>query len=417
MSGTVIALGAAHTSSLLPDSIRGGAPAALGGVFYGLGLDLHSAGLIAAMVVMFASYVGVVAASRWLSLRSIVVAIVALYALVLLAPPLVSTDIFSYQAYARMGLTYSINPYTHGPYAISPDAVFPYIGYKWSYIPSVYGPLFTVFSYALAPLSIAASVIAYKSIAVLAAAALVVIVWRCAHLRGSDPVRAVALVGLNPLLVVYGIGGGHNDLIMMLAMVGGVYAFLATRERLAGGLGMLAVGLKLTAGIVLPFALLAGGPPRVRRRRDLVFGAALGAAAVLAVGFGAFGSGLLEMFSTLNRAQSEGVDSIPGLLASLGIPGIAHVLSYVMAGGFAVICGWLLRRVWRGNLDWVDAAGWATLAMLVASSSLLPWYVAWLLPLAALGRDERLVRSALVITGLVQLIQLINYIPHVSTVL
>ncbi len=46
---------------------------------------------------------------------------------------------------------------------------------------------------------------------------------------------------------------------------------------------------------------------------------------------------------------------------------------------------WLLRRVWRGQMDWIDGAGWATAAMLVAASSLLPWYVAWLLPLAALA--------------------------------
>ncbi len=63
---------------------------------------------------------------------------------------------------------------------------------------------------------------------------------------------------------------------------------------------------------------------------------------------------------------------------------------------------WLLRRVWRGQIDWIDGAGWATLAMLVASSSLLPWYVAWLLPLAALGRDRRLATTAIVLTGVVQ---------------
>ena len=45
-------------------------------------------------------------------------------------------------------------------------------------------------------------------------------------------------------------------------------------------------------------------------------------------------------------------------------------------------------------MDWIDGAGWATVAMLVAASSLLPWYVAWLLPLAALASDRRLVRTA-----------------------
>jgi hypothetical protein len=35
-------------------------------------------------------------------------------------------------------------------------------------------------------------------------------------------------------------------------------------------------------------------------------------------------------------------------------------------------------------------AGWATLAILVASAWLVPWYVLWLLPLAALAADRRL---------------------------
>ena len=76
------------------------------------------------------------------------------------------------------------------------------------------------------------------------------------------------------------------------------------------------------------------------------------------------------------------------------MPTVGHI-GGVRAGG-RVRRGrpaWLLRRVWRGQMDWIAAAGWATLAMLLASSSLLPWYVAWLLPLAALGRDRRLVTA------------------------
>jgi hypothetical protein len=73
---------------------------------------------------------------------------------------------------------------------------------------------------------------------------------------------------------------------------------------------------------------------------------------------------------------------------------------------------WLLRRVWQGRTDWIEGAGWATVAMLVAASSLMPWYVAWSLPLAALGHDRRLARTALVLTGVILGIQLIGLIPH-----
>jgi hypothetical protein len=55
--------------------------------------------------------------------------------------------------------------------------------------------------------------------------------------------------------------------------------------------------------------------------------------------------------------------------------------------------------------------------MLITASSLLPWYVAWMLPLAGLSKDRRLWRAAIIITGVIQAIQLLGYIPHGSTFL
>jgi hypothetical protein len=416
--GALIAVAAAHTESLLPESIRP-VPASLAGVFGSLFLNLHVGGAIAAPMLLFVAYAAVVALSGQLSARVVVLAIVAVHAVVLLAPPLASTDIFSYQAYARMGAVYGINPYTHGPYANNPDPVFQYVGAKWSTIPSVYGPVFTVFSYLLAPLTIAGSVYAYKSIAAVASLALVAVVWRCAKLRGADPVKAAALVGLNPLLVIYGVGGGHNDLLMLLAMVGGVYAILASRERVGGGLAVLAIGVKLTAGLVLPFALAAGGARGTETRSRggrgrLALGAGIGLAVLAVLSFGVFGAGSVHMLGTVIKSQSEGDWlSIPGVISSkLGMPGVGRVAGFVLAGAFTITVFWLLRRVWRGQMDWIAGAGWAMLAMLVASSSLLPWYVAWLLPLAALGRDRRLATTAIVFTGIVQGITVLGYIPH-----
>jgi alpha-1,6-mannosyltransferase len=415
-SGAVIAVAAAHTESLLPESIRP-VQASLAGAFGSVFLNLHVGGTIAALVLMFVSYAAVVALAGQLSARAVLIAILAVHAVVLLAPPLASTDIFSYQAYARMGAVYGTNPYTHGPYAINLDAVFPYVGAKWAYIPSAYGPVFTVFSYLLAPLTIATSAFAYKSIAAVASLALVAVVWRCARLRGNDPVKAAALVGLNPLLVIYGVGGGHNDLLMVLAMVGGVYAVLASRHRVGGGLSLLAIGVKLTAGLVLPFALADGGAKGHSEgsRSRLALGAAAGLAALAALSFVVFGSGSFRMLGTVIRNQGEKSDwlSIPGVITSkLGMPTVGHIAGYVLAGAFAITLCWLLRRVWRGQTDWIDGAGWAMLAMLVASSALLPWYVCWLLPLAALGRDRRLATTAIVLTGVVQGITLLGYIPH-----
>jgi hypothetical protein len=51
----------------------------------------------------------------------------------------------------------------------------------------------------------------------------------------------------------------------------------------------------------------------------------------------------------------------------------------------AVTLAILLWRTWRGA-PWLEAAGWATLAVLLTTSWLLPWYIVWLVPLAALAR-------------------------------
>jgi alpha-1,6-mannosyltransferase len=343
-------------------------------------------------------------------------AIAALYALVLLAPPLVSTDIFSYGAYGRMGTHYGANPYLHGPAAIALDPLYPFIGAKWVTTPSVYGPVFTGLSYVLAPLSIAASVLAYKAIAAVAGLVTIAAVWNAARWRGVDPVKAVALVGLNPLTVFYGVGGGHNDLLMLAVMVAGLCAILQHRDRPGGGLLSLATGIKLTGGLLLPFAI-AGGAIRRAGRRDIVIGAAVAGAVVLALSFALFGTGPLHLPATIEHSQSEGDwHSIPGFISSrLGLGTIGHITGLVLTGAFVVFTGWLVRRVWRGQIDWIDGAGWATIAMLLTASSLLPWYAAWLMPLAALASDRRLFRSAIVLTGVIQLIELFGYLPQGGT--
>jgi hypothetical protein len=127
-----------------------------------------------------------------------------------------------------------------------------------------------------------------------------------------------------------------------------------------------------------------------------------------------FGAGPLHLPTTIEHSQSSGDwHSIPGFITSrLGLGTIGHITGLILTGAFLACACWLVRRVWRGQLDWIDGAGWATLAMLVTASSLLPWYGAWLLPLAALGTDRRLWRSSIVLTGVIMLIVLFGYLPH-----
>ncbi len=177
-------------------------------------------------------------------------------------------------------------------------------------------------------------------------------------MRRVDPTRAIALYGLNPLVTLYGVGGGHNDLLLMLLASAGIYALLCRREATSGGLLAAGAAIKLTGALLLPFALASlAGPDGRREWRRLLAGVAAVSLVVAAASAAVFGTGILHLPSTLESVQNNGNhwQSVPGFLFEL-----AHVP--VTAGvriGFAVplvaTLLWLLRRVWEGRMDWIAA--------------------------------------------------------------
>ena len=412
LTGAALALSSAQTNELVPQSVRP-MPDWLAGTFARTGVPLGHAALIVLFTLMFVSYVLAVRGAADLSPRVVLASIAGLSALFLVAPVVLSTDIFSYQAYGRMGTVYATNPYLHGPSTIRLDPLYPFIGSKWVSTPTAYGPLFTALSYALAHLDISASVVAYKSIAAVAFLTTITLVWKAARIRGLDPVRAAMIVGLNPLTVVWGLGGGHNDLLMLAPLVAGAYVLLQNRQVTGGAMIALAAAVKLTAGVILPFALVR---PHVRRRR-LFLGVAVASALVAVLGFAMFGSGQLHLLDTLRQNQTAGnSQSIPGSISNeLGLGDVDRLVGVLLGVAFVAVTIRLLVLVHQGRLDWIAGAGWATIAMLITASSLLPWYIAWLTPLAALSPDRRLGRWTLAMTGVMLLLNLLGWVPHGST--
>jgi alpha-1,6-mannosyltransferase len=404
LSGALLALSAARTEVLLPESMRLGVPHGLAGAFGHGGIDLGLGGFVAALVVMFVSYTAMVRGAHRLTARPVLIGIACLNLLVLLAPVMLSTDVFSYIAYGRIGGVYGWNPYLLGPNAIGADPLYPFIGAQWVHVPTAYGPLFTGLSYVLAPLKIASNVMAYKTIAAVSSLVVVLMVWRAARLRGLDPVKAVAIVGLNPVIIIFGVGGGHNDLLMLAILLVGVYVLLAEKPRASGALIVTAAAVKLTAVVMLPFALAqsAGARSGARGGRALLTGAGVAAAIIAGFSLAAFGIGPVHLLGTLQHVQSEGgFHSVPGMILTLlGQSELTSVAGPILGAILLACVVWLVRRVWMGTLDWITAAGWATVVMLVTAGLLVPWYVAWLVPLAALSRDRRLLAVTVALTGL-----------------
>jgi alpha-1,6-mannosyltransferase len=421
VTGLLVAISAAGTGKLLPSTVGAGvSTVGLQGSFGTPGINLGGIGLTVVMAAMLGSYLMAVRSAGRLSPLMVLGTIAALHALMLLAPPLFSTDVFSYQFYGRIGQVYHANAYLAGPSALNPDPLYHYIGSKWISAPTVYGPLFTALSNPLAPLSIPTDVFVYKAIAAISSLAVVALVWNAARLRGINPVKAAVLVGLNPLVVIYGVGGGHNDLLMLVPMLAGVVLLLQRRGRLGAGSIVVGVGIKVTAGLLFPFALAgARGPLLSTRRRDLLIGAGITAALLGIFAVILFGTGPLHLPATIEKVQGKGSNwqSIPGFIGTrLGLGAVGHPAALILGGLFVVVLAWLLWRVWQGKLDWIAGSGWAAVALLVTAASLLPWYIAWLMPLAALGRDRALWKTSLVLTVVMVCFQLLAYIPHGSAV-
>ncbi len=315
--------------------------------------------------------------------------------LVFVGPILISTDVFSYIAYARMGVVHGIDPYLHGPSAISHDPVFYYVGHDWLRVATAYGPLYTLLSYTLAPLGLVGALWGMKVYALLASFATLVLTWRVARRRGLDPVFAVLAVGANPLYVIYGLGGAHNDLIMLALMMGAVALTLAERDVAAGAAVLGGALVKATVGVLLPFMVLG------RRTLTPILGALIALALGALAGYLAFGIHGIDIVSALNRDSAfVSTDSFPNELAHLvGKPGVFPVDHDLLKLALGLIVIHLLWRTWKGY-DWVAASGWALLAITVTSTWLLAWYILWPLPLAAVTRDRRLLAATLFVQGL-----------------
>jgi alpha-1,6-mannosyltransferase len=328
--------------------------------------------------------------SRW------AIGLVALLNLIVFAGPiLISTDVFSYLAYARMGVVHGIDPYTHGPVAIVGDPVFYYVGHDWLRVATAYGPIYTLISYPLGLLGLVGGLWGMKLYALLASAATLALTWNVARRRGHDRVFALLAVGANPLYVIYGLGGAHNDLIMLALMMAAVAFTLSDRDAAAGAAVVGGALVKATVAVLLPFMILA------RRRSAAIYGAlaALGLCAL--AGYLVFGIHGIDVVSALNRDSAfVSTDSFPNELAHLfGKPGVFPVDHDLLKAALVLIILHLLWRTWRGY-DWVAASGWALLAISVTSTWLLAWYILWPLPLAVVTRDRRLLIATLFVQAL-----------------
>jgi hypothetical protein len=368
----------------------------LGGVWPGLTRDVDALRAIftGAVIAMYGAYVLVLRHAARTPAGWAIGAVVAAHAIFFLAPPLALTDVFNYINYARMEVVHHLNPYTTIP-ALEPHSDPSFALSNWHNLLSPYGPLFTMMTFALVPLGVAGGMWALKGLLLAASLGTVLLTWKCARLLDRDPVRAIVFVGLNPIVLVWGLGGDHNDFVMVFFVVLGLYLLLRARvsER-AGALAMGAgaafagaVAVKASAAILLPIVLaaLAHTP---RRLAQTLGGVVLAGALLAACSLAAFGAHLPDL-GTQSLMVSQ--LSLPNLLGlALGAGGESELLRALLTGVLGLAVLGCTALAWRRR-EAITPAGWATLGWV------LPWYVLWVLPLAALSESRALRRASLVL--------------------
>ena len=430
----IVAIAAGHPSFVSPFS-RDRFPGWMAGPLQYLGRPVHvgfntlKLDYTLGIGVAYLCWLTVLACAARMHARLAIAAVVALHVIFFLSPPLSLTDVFNYINYGRMGVVHGLNPYTTTP-NLEPHTDPTFLISNWHHLLSPYGPLFTLFTYALVPLGIAASFWTLKTLLLIAALATLRLVWLCAELLGQRPLFPVLFVGANPLVLLWGLGGDHNDFFMVFFVMLAVYLLLRARaarrqepelnrekatangaparlpasvgarlgrlprpqlEFWAGAAVVCAVAIKASAGVLLPVVLFASP-----RRRELVAGMLAAAVVLGAATLVAFGLHLPDL-STQSKLVTA--DALPNLLGlALGQGGETQALRTVVNGGLALAVIGATVWAWRTR-RWIPAAGACVLALMLTLSWELPWYVYWLLPLAALSRARSLRIGAIVMSA------------------
>jgi hypothetical protein len=102
----------------------------------------------------------------------------------------------------------------------------------------------------------------------------------------------------------------------------------------------------------------------------------------------------LNAFAPLaENAEETTRYALPHRLSQLGVPEGAAIAAFAVLFGLGYL--WLARQAWRGRARVALAAG----LLLLCTPYVTPWYLAWVVPLAAIDDDRAARALALAFTA------------------
>jgi alpha-1,6-mannosyltransferase len=331
--------------------------------------------------------------------RPVLVAAACWTAPMLIAPAMFTTDVYSYLAQAG-ALLEGYDPYSVGPTVVAAPELIENVHPFWHDQPSPYGPFFLLLAKGIVSLTgtnILAGSLLLRAVLV---TGLGLLLWALPglvrHLGGRLPVAAWMLLA-GPLTVVHLVGGPHNDVLMIGFLAAGTLLLLERRHVAGFALVSIAVAVKASALVALPFLVWVwAGHLSSTRWRNFVRACA-SAVAVFAVVLTA-----VSLAAGVNMGWIFHIDASSKLVNWLGPPTAAGELLHAIIGiavqvpvewvvtitrviGQAILLVIVVRLWWRsrdGGPGAVRMAAIALFAVAVLSPTLLPWYLTWGLVLA-----------------------------------
>ncbi|WP_433869344.1 polyprenol phosphomannose-dependent alpha 1,6 mannosyltransferase MptB [Saccharopolyspora sp. CA-218241] len=345
-----------------------------------------------------------------------------------LAPPLFSTDMYSYLAQSEVAAR-GFDPYTIGSiHALGAEHPFvSNVPNIWRDTPSPYGPLFLLLGQALSPVigdNVVFGVLLWRVVMLIGLAAAVWAIPRLARRCGVEPVAALWLGAANPIVLFHVVSGMHNEALM----VGIMLAAIELGLRWQTVPGTVVTGVLLTiAGAIKPPGFIALGffgiyvvLRRGGRFSDLFKVAGLLVAVFLATMTvitlsSGWGLGWIETFDVPNRVKTFMAPLTAfgmtggGISMLLGLGNHTDaMLAITKVIGYAIVAVVCLRMLWlsfRGRVEPLAAMGITFLALALAVPVLWPWYLLWaVVPLALSTNDNRFRITAMAICSAVSLL-------------
>ncbi len=399
-----------------------------------------------------------VAPEDQLRARRVVILFAALFvALQVFMQPVTSTDLYGYLARSYLIATLHQNPTVTLATFLPGGYLVPH-----ARPPAPYGPIWLLICGAVGAIAgenLLLAMLLMKAIMALATIGGIVMVARLAgRLLPDHQLEAVLLFAWSPLLIVEAVGNGHNDITMMIFVLASLAVMAAKRPIWAFPLLAVGVLIKYSVGALVPLwavVLFFGwcwrrdaapfqtpfwplsrawwreAAARIHWRQVAeIFGLGGAISVVLAVAtFAPFWVGF-KTFTGLGQQLGATYfnGSIAGLIyaalqagaAGLSPASLGSAIRFALYLTYVGYVLWQARNLWlQGRAVTVTAlaqhAGKALFATLVLVTFWYqPWYIVWLLPLAALSPDAILRRHAVTLALGGMLTYVVQYFAFVN---